>query len=275
MKELLEYEIISIGGKVHISLLSIGLVIASIFAVRVFLWLLSKLFDRYSQKRKIAPGRQHSIFQIFKYLVYFFTFIFVLNVLGIESSALLLSSGALLVGVGIGLQQTFNDIFSGIIMLFEGSVKVGDKLVVHDLICQVKRIGLRTTEVLTLDNISIIIPNSILVTNEVTNWSHNRKAARFYVDVGVAYNSDIDLVEEVLLKSLQGQYGIKAVPPPSVQLINYGDSSVDFRLYFFSTNFFLIEKIKSDIRKNIFKNFRESDIEIPFPQRDLWLKNGD
>ncbi len=275
MKELFEYEIISIGGKVHITLLSIAVVIASIFAVRFFLWILSKLFDRYSQKRKIEPGRRHSIFQIFKYLVYFFTFIFILNVLGIKSSTLLLSSGALLVGVGIGLQQTFNDIFSGIIMLFEGSVKVGDKLVVHDLICQVKRIGLRTTEVLTLDNVSIIIPNSILVTNEVTNWSHNRKAARFYVDVGVAYNSDIDLVEEVLLQSLQGQYGIKSVPPPSVQLINYGDSSVDFRLYFFSTNFFLIEKIKSDIRKNIFKNFRESDIEIPFPQRDLWLKNGE
>lgn len=273
MKDILNYEILSIGNKVHITVLSITTVVITIIVVRFMVWFLSKAFTRYSEKKKIDKGRQHSLFQIVKYLIYFIALIFILDSLHIGSSGLLVGSGALLVGVGIGLQQTFNDIFSGIILLFEGSVKVNDKLVVDDLICQVNHIGVRTTQVTTLDSITIIIPNSKLVTNTVTNWSHNRKATRFYIDVGVSYASDIDVVEEALLRSLQGQGGVKRIPSPSVQLMNYGESSVDFRLFFFSTEFFTIEKIKSDIRKCIFNTFREEGIEIPFPQRDLWLKN--
>lgn len=273
MKEILNHEILSIGGKVHITVFSLVTVITTILIANFLVWFLAKAFKRYSRRKKIEIGRQQSIFQIIKYFIYFIALISVLNSLEIGSSGLLVGSGALLVGVGIGLQQTFNDIFSGIILLFEGSVKIHDKLIVDELICQVSRIGLRTTEVTTLDNISIIIPNSKLVTNQVTNWSHNRKATRFHIDVGVSYSSDIDLVEEVLLKSLSGQGGVQRIPSPSVELMNYGDSSVDFRLFFFSTEFFSIQKIKSDIRKQIFKNLRKSNIEIPFPQRDLWFKN--
>lgn len=273
MKDILNHEILSLGDKVHISVLSVVTVVITMLIARFLIWFLSKAFKKYSERKRIDAGRQHSLFQIIRYLIYFVALIFILDSLQIGSSGLLVGSGALLVGVGIGLQQTFNDIFSGIILLFEGSVKVSDKLVVDELICQVNRIGLRTTEVTTLDNVSIIIPNSNLVTNKVTNWSHNRKAARFQIDVGVSYNSDIDLVEEVLLKSLSGQGGVQRIPSPTVQLVNYGESSVDFRLFFFSTEFFNIEKIKSDIRKCIFKNLRKSGVEIPFPQRDLWIKN--
>ncbi len=273
MREILDYKIIAVGENTYITVKTLAVVLLTILVARIVIWFLSKIFTRYFYKRRIEKGRQHSIFQITKYLVYFITFLFILNTLNIDSSGLLLSSGALLVGIGIGLQQTFNDIFSGIILLFESSVKVGDKLIVDDLICQVKRIGLRTTEVTTIDNISIIIPNSIWVTNKITNWSHNQKAARFYIDVGVSYNSDIALVEEVLLMSLNTQSGIEQTPLPTVELRNYGDSSVDFRLYFFSVEFFDVEKIKSDIRKRIFRNFRKNNIEIPFPQRDLWVKN--
>lgn len=273
MKDILNHEVLSIGDKVHISVLSVVTVVITILIARLLIWFLSKAFKRYSERKRIDSGRQHSLFQIIRYLIYFVALIFILDSLQIGSSGLLVGSGALLVGVGIGLQQTFNDIFSGIILLFEGTVKVSDKLVVDELICQVNRIGLRTTEVTTLDNINIIIPNSHLVTNKVTNWSHNRKASRFHIDVGVSYSSDIDLVEDVLLKSLQGQEGVERFPSPSVQLMNYGDSSVDFRLFFFSTDFFTIQRIKSDIRKRTFKNFRQVGIEIPFPQRDLWVKN--
>ncbi|MBS9768865.1 MAG: mechanosensitive ion channel [Flavobacteriaceae bacterium] len=273
MKDILNYKILSLGKDMDITVKTVIAVLLTLLIARIIIWFLGKVFTQYATQRKIDKGRQHSIFQIIKYIIYFITLLFILNALDIDSMGLLVSSGALLVGVGIGLQQTFNDIFSGIILLFESSVKVGDKLIVDDLICQVRHIGLRTTEVTTIDNISIIIPNSILVTNKVTNWSHNQKSARFHIDVGVAYSSDIEFVEKVLLDSLNGQSGIQKFPAPSVQLMNYGDSSVDFRLYFFSREFFEIKKIKSDIRKRIFKNFKENNIEIPFPQRDLWVKN--
>lgn len=273
MKELLDYEIFSLG-RIHITVVSIVSIIVAIVVAKLAVFLFFKAFSRYATRRKIDRGRENSIYQIVKYLIYFFTAIYILYSQNVGLSGFAIGSGALLVGVGIGLQQTFNDFFSGIILLFEGSVKIHDKLVIEpDIICQVNKIGLRTTDVTTLDNINIIIPNSHLVVNKVTNWSHNRKASRFHIDVGVSYSSDIDLVENVLLKSLQGQEGVERYPSPSVQLMNYGDSSVDFRLFFFSTDFFTTQRIKSDIRKRIFKNFREVGIEIPFPQRDLWVKN--
>lgn len=272
MSDFLNYKLLSISDTISITVWSvIGFLLVLLFS-RLAIFFVSKALRKYSKRKHIDRGRQHLILQLMKYLIYFIAFIAILNVLKIDSSKLLLGSGALLVGVGIGLQQTFNDVFSGIILLFEGSVKVGDKLVVDELICQVKHIGLRTTQVTTLDNISIIIPNSILVTNKVTNWSHNRKPARFHIDVGVSYSSDIDFVEKILLSSLDGQAGVLRVPKPAVQLVDYGSSSVDFRLYFFSTEFFSIQEIKSNIRKEVFRNFGKHNIEIPFPQRDLWVK---
>lgn len=273
MKNFLDYVIISVG-KIHITVSHIVVIVATIVVTRLIIWGLSKFFARYSKRKHIEIGRQHSLFQIIKYIIYFLAFIFIVNSLHIDSAGLLVGSGALLVGVGIGLQQTFNDVFSGIILLLEGSVKVHDKLLVENLICQVNRIGLRTTKVTTIDSISIIIPNSYLVTNKVINWTHNKRPSRFHIDVGVAYSSDIDLVEKVLLDSLTSQAGVMSTPPPSVQLVNYGDSSVDFQLFFYSKEYFKIELIKSDIRKKVFKRLGKEGIEIPFPQRDLWLKNA-
>ncbi|PVX52269.1 mechanosensitive ion channel-like protein [Balneicella halophila] len=273
MDDILNFVIISVG-KVHVTVSHIVTVAITLLITKLIVWLFSKAFKKYSERKRIDLGRQHSIFQIIKYLIYFLAVIFIINSLHLGSSGLLISSGALLVGVGIGLQQTFNDIFSGILLLLEGSVKVNDKLIVDDIVCQVDKIGVRTTQVTTIDNISIIIPNSNLVTNKVINWSHSRKAARFHVDVGVSYGSDIDQVEKILLDSLSGQNGVERIPRPSVQLMNYGDSSVDFRLFFYSRSFFDVRIIKSDIRKKIFKSFKKEGIEIPFPQRDLWVKTA-
>ncbi len=219
-------------------------------------------------------GRQVAVFQIIKYLIYVFALLVILKGLGIGLTGLMVGSGALLVGIGFGLQQIFNDFLSGIILLFEGGVSVGDALDVNGLFATVHRIGLRTTEVITRDDVMIIIPNSILVSNSVTNWSHNKRPARFDIDVGVSYKSDIDEVERLLLECANEQPSIRKSPAPTVQLMSYGESSVDFKLYFFSREFILIEKVKSDARKRVFKKLREHGVEIPFPQRDVWMKEN-
>lgn len=272
MAEFFNKEIFTLGT-FQFKIISLFVIIITFAFVKVILWLFSRGFQRYSKRKKIDNGRQNALLQIVKYILYFTAFLIVLKANNVDLSGILVSSGALLVGVGLGLQQTFNDFFSGIILLFEGSVNVGDKLTIEDIICKVDKIGLRTTQVTTIDNTNIIIPNSFLVTNKVTNWSHNKQAVRFYVDIGVSYSSDIVLVEQILLESLDGKDCILKHPAPSVQLNNYGDSSIDFRLFFYTYELFFINRTKSDIRKKIFENFHKNNIEIPFPQRDLWIKN--
>ncbi len=256
-------------GSMKITPFSVIAIIATIIVARLIIRLVENLLVRFFNKKEVDSGRQVAFIQILKYLVYLFAFLIILKSLGIGITALMFGSGALLVGIGFGLQQTFNDFVSGVILLFEGGVSVGDDLDVNGLFGHVTRIGMRTTEVLTRDDVKIIIPNSILVSNSVTNWTHNKRPARFHVDVGVSYEEDITEVERLLLECANVQYAIWKSPSPSVQLIGFGESSVDFKLYFYSREFILIEKIKSDLRKRIFKKFNEHNISIPFPQRDL------
>lgn len=262
-------------GTLRITVFSLVMIVIAIIVAKLCVVILKKVLSRFFQQRGVDTGRQVAVVQILKYLVYLFTFLVILKALGIGLTGLMLGSGALLVGIGFGLQQTFNDFVSGVILLFEGGVNVGDDLDVNGLFGHVHKIGLRTTEVITRDEVKIIIPNSILVSNSITNWSLNKRPARFNIDVGVSYDSDMDEVERLLLECAHEQHSIRKSPPPSVQLRNYGDSSVDFKLYFFSREFILIEKVKSDVRKRVFKKFREHNITIPFPQRDVWMKSNE
>ncbi len=197
----------------------------------------------------------------------------ILKTFGAQLSVLLLGSAGLLVGIGFGIQKTFHDFLSGIILLIEGDVEVGDIVVIDGMVGVIQRIGLRTSKVKTRDMVSIIVPNSNLVTNLVTNWSHTQSPARFEVDFSVSYNSDIDLVENVVLTTISNVKDVLERPASSLFLIDYGDSALLFKLYFFSDEFFYIEKVKSDIRKALFKAFNQNNIEIPYPQRDVWIKN--
>jgi len=260
-------------GSVRITVFSILITIAAVIVARLLVTIIRKVLNKFFDTRQVDIGRQVAFIQILKYLIYLLAFFIILKAFGVGISAVMFGSGALLVGIGFGLQQTFNDFISGIILLFEGGVSVGDDLDVNGLFGHVERIGMRTTEVVTRDDVKIIIPNSILVSNSVTNWSHNKRPARFNVSIGVSYDSDIDEVEKLLLECAAEQHSIRKTPPPSVQLVDYGDSSVDFKLYFYSLEFILIEKLKSDIRKRIFKKFDKNGITIPYPQRDVWMKN--
>jgi small-conductance mechanosensitive channel len=179
-----------------------------------------------------------------------------------------------LVGIGLGLQQTFNDIFSGIILLFEGSIKVDDVLEVGDDVVKVRRIGLRASIVENRNQIIMIMPNSRIVTDTVINWSHTKKQSRFMINIGVAYGTDVELVCTILTESAKTHPLCSLDREPLSRLVNFGDSSLDFELYFWTEKMFEVEQTKSDIRKIIVSKFKEHEVVIPFPQRDLHFKSN-
>jgi len=198
-----------------------------------------------------------------------------LDTIGLKLNVLLAGSAALLVGIGLGLQNTFNDFISGLILLFEGSIRVGDILQVDNEVVKIKRIGMRTSEAINRNDIVIILPNSLITTNKVINWSHQSKKTRFKIDVGVAYGSDVNLVMDILKKSAFEHPEITDKESIAVLFLDFGNSSLDFRLLFFSSNIFRIEKVKSEIRIIINRKFIENNITIPFRQIDLHLKSND
>ena len=197
-----------------------------------------------------------------------------LEIVGVKISVLLAGSAALLVGIGLGLQQTFNDILSGVLLLFEKSVKVGDILDIDGEIVIIEEIGLRTSQAKTRMNIVILIPNSIITTNKVINWSNQSRRTQFVITVGVAYGSDVTLVMKLLQDAATSHNEVLEDGTVQVRLSNFGNSSLDFSLLFSSVNIFEIERIKSDIRIVIEKKFQANDIPIPFPQLDVHMNNS-
>ncbi len=246
-----------------------------VLAARLIFWMVTQLvLFRYYKRSQIDPGSQYAINQLLKYVIYTMAMLWAISSLGIEMTVLWGGAAALLVGIGLGLQQTFNDFFSGIVLLFERSVEVGHVLNIGGMIGTVKEIGLRTSLIETRDSITVVVPNSKLVTDNVVNWSHFDEKVRFSISVGVAYGSDTKLVKNILLSVAAEHPEIVEHPNPFVRFTNFGNSSLDFELHFFSRNFIRIEDVKSDMRFEIDNAFRESNVEIPFPQRVVWMKGG-
>lgn len=225
------------------------------------------------RRNGVDLGRSYAVTRIIRMLIYGTGFFIGLSLLEIEVGALWAAGAALLVGVGIGLQQTFNDFFCGLILLIEGPVEVGNVIEVDGFIGRVSEIGLRTSKVRTRDDIMIIVPNSHLITDNIINWSHNRRPLRFHIDIGVAYGSDVERVTELLEEAAADHDAILERPVSQVQFMGFGDSALDFRLYFYSQEPWRIETVKSDLRYRINALFVEHDVSIPFPQQDLWLRN--
>lgn len=238
----------------------------------IILRLLKHFFINKNRFKKIEQGNLSSLFQIIRYVIWIISWLLVFETLGLKLNILLASSAALLVGLGLGLQNTFNDFISGIIILLEGSIHVGDILEIDNDILEIRRIGLRTSEALNRDDIFSIIPNSQILQNRIINWSHQSKKARFRIKVGVAYGSDIDIVLKLLKESAMEHPDVINKELVYVRFIDFGNSSLDFELLFFSGNIFRIENLKSDIRIRINKKFIANNINIPFPQMDVHLK---
>ena len=272
-KDILNFKLIETESYV-ISIYSILLVFFIIVATVIVLKIIKKLVTGIVNKKKLESGTAHSINQIIKYFIWVIVIILALDTIGVKISIFLASAAALLVGVGLGLQQLFNDIASGIVLLFEGSIKIDDVIELNEsIIGRVIVIGIRTSKIKTRDDVVIIVPNSKLVNDNIINWSHMDKKTRFKVNVGVAYGSDVKLVKKLLLECAIKSKDIYEKPVPFVRFLDFGESSLDFQLFFWVKNSFTVENLKSDLRFAINQNFTENNIQIPFPQRDVHIKN--
>lgn len=249
--------------------------ITGIFLVIVITWffllLLKKIFVRRRGLSIGEKGRRISVFHLIRYFIWVIVITVSIKIAGIDVTLLLAGSAALLVGIGFGLQNIFSDLISGFFMLFERKVRVGDVMEVDDIVGKVKAINLRTSILLTRDGYDIIVPNHKFITENVINWSHHSYDRRFQVDVGVSYGSDVDLVKKSLLEcGLSQEELIKEEHhKPFVRFTDFGDSSLNFSLMFWTKDIFHVEHIKSELRYKIFKSFKTNGIKIPFPQRDI------
>ncbi len=269
--KILEFELISVG-EYTLRIISLLGVLLIALITRVILLLIKKSLFRKSKIKGFDEGNSYALYQIIKYVLWVVSFGFMLETIGVKVTLLIAGSAALLVGIGLGLQQTFNDVLSGIILLSERTIKIGDILEIDGEIVKMQEIGLRTSKGLTTDDISIIIPNSLITTNKVINWSHQTKKTRFRIDVGVAYGSDVELVIKILEESAFEHPDNTKKELTEARLVNFGNSSLDFQILFYSKNIFSSNRVKSDIRRIINRKFIENNITIPFPQIDVHLK---
>lgn len=250
-------------------------IVAIYLGARIIIWIIRKTLERGSKFTRLDKGSKYALLQIIRYFIWTLVLTLILETLGVKVTILIAGSAALLVGIGLGLQQTFNDIISGIILLVEGSIKVGDILDVNGEVVKVSKIGLRTSMVINRDSIDYFLPNSKIVTDQVINWSHNNKFSRFKINVGVTYGTDVELVMRILTECAESHSKVMTDKRCFARLVDFGDSSLDFEVYFWSSGLFEIEQIKGDIRVEIVKAFSANNIVIPFPQRDLHLKSND
>lgn len=212
-----------------------------------------------------------SIFQFLKYAIYLVVVLLTLSAAGIDITLLITASAALFVGLGLALQDLFQDVIGGIYILLDKTLQVGDVIEVDGRVGRVEEIKLRTTRAHTPSDKVIVIPNHKFITDTVYNYTQNRKITLEAVHVGVAYGSDVDLVSEKLLNSLDGVDGVLLEPQPFVVFEEFGDSALQFSIRFFVADSFTTLITKSQIRFNIDSLFRAHQIRIPFPQRDVHL----
>ncbi|MFX0558113.1 mechanosensitive ion channel family protein [Maribacter sp. CXY002] len=212
-----------------------------------------------------------SIFKFIKYVVYIVVILLTMSAAGIDITILITASAALFVGLGLALQELFQDIIGGIFIILDKSLRVGDIIEINGRVGKVFEIKLRTTRAITRDDKIIIIPNHHFISDIVFNYTQNHKTTRESVNVGVAYGSDVNLITEILLEIVNEQKGILKSPKPFVLFDDFGDSALLFSVHFYISDSFSDPKIKSLIRYKIDEKFRINNVTIPFPQRDVHI----
>lgn len=267
--------IISIGE----SKLTVALVLTLVISFTVLFigseWIRRFLVRKILVKRDMALGTRESIGTIVKYILIVAGIFSILQTNGIDLSAFGVLAGAIGVGIGFGLQNITNNFISGLIILFEQPIKVGDRIEVGDVNGDVVKISSRSTTVITNDNISIIVPNSKFIDTEVINWSHNEYRIRFNFPVGVSYKEDPQHVRKILIEIADAHEGVLKIPAPDVLLDSYGDNSINFNLRVWTSSYVNKPRVLwSELYYEVFRRFGEEKIEIPFPQRDIHLKSG-
>ena len=216
----------------------------------------------------LESGLKSSITVITVYLLWGFGALLALNVVGVSSTSMAVAFGALGIGLGFGLQNIFSNFVSGIILLFERPIQVGDAVEVNGIWGEVKRINVRATVVQTYDNAALIIPNSDFISSQVTNWSFKDVRIRRIISVRVAYGSDVEAVKRILMEIPEAIPNVLKYPRPYVLFTQFGESALDFELRLW-TDIDNMLTVDSEVRFEINRRFKEADIQIPFPQRDV------
>tara|TARA_R110000796_G_scaffold35017_1_gene89959 strand:+ start:46735 stop:47619 length:885 start_codon:yes stop_codon:yes gene_type:complete len=274
IKDFLELGIHFGKGEKEINI-TIGLVLLLFVAFIVTSFILKWLRYLFTRKMEIDDKNKFiSVFKFIRYVVYLIVIVFTMSTAGINITILLTASAALFVGLGLALQEIFQDIIGGIFIIVDKSLSVGDIVEVEEKVGKVFEIKLRTTRCITRDDKVIIIPNHKFISETIYNYTQNHKTTRETVKIGVAYGSDIALVSKILEESVVSQKGVLKSPKPFVLFEDFGDSALMFAVNFYINDSFSSPKIKSEIRFKIDAKFRESNISIPFPQRDIHIKNS-
>ena len=274
LKQVLNYRLIELEN-FHMTVAGVLLMALILAATRVSLLVLRRMLFRNVDNSDWDRSRRESMYLLIKYVAWTLAVAMAVQALGVRITLLLAGSAALLVGLGLGVQQIFNDIVSGVFLLFEGTIRLNDIIEVDGMVCQVKEISLRTSRVETRDDVILIVPNHKFINDNVINWSRQpARHARFQVSVGVSYEADPEQVREVLLQCMARQDDIVQEEPntPLVRFTGFGDSSLEFDLLFWSQRIFRVEKLKSDLRFDVFASLKRAGIVIPYPQRDIHVK---
>jgi potassium-dependent mechanosensitive channel len=266
-------KVFSIGSKAYsvLNLIEILVLISG-------LWLLARgaadLFKSHLLKATGAnQAAQDSLAFILQSVLVFLGLMIVLQILGVDVSSLAIAASVIGIGIGFGLQNVANNFISGIIITFEQPIKVGDFIQAGDLVGTVERVGFRSSEIKTLDLISIIVPNSRFLENEVINWSHGDPVCRLRIPIGLAYGSNLQRVQKALLEAAKDHPDILGFPAPQVNFRGFGENALDFELYIWIQDPPKQFKIKSDLNYMIEASLRKHVLRIPFPQRDLHLES--
>jgi small-conductance mechanosensitive channel len=274
LEELINFPLLK-TEHLEITVSSILVVVLILTATIVLLQVIRGFFKRYISRNDAERRSYWSVYLILRYVVWVVILVVILETSGVKISILLASITALLVGVGFGIQQLFSDIASGIVLIFERNLQINDIIQLEDeTVGKVIQIGLRTSKLKTRDDVILVVPNSKFVNDTIINWSQMDYNTRFSVKVGVAYGSDTKLVSRLLLECTHNNKNISAHPKPFVRFNDFGDSSLDFQIYFWVRESFLVENTKSDIRYAIDDAFRKHGVQIPFPQRDVHIKTN-
>lgn len=273
INDIFHVELFSMGD----SSITLGSFLYIIIAITLLIFISGKVkkivTSRILKKYDIHPGNVQSIAAIIRYSIMTLGVIIIIQSAGVDLSALSILAGALGVGIGFGLQNITNNFTSGLIILFEQPIKVGDRVKVGEIEGNVVKISARATTVNTNDNITLIIPNAEFINSTVINWSHNDRNVALRFPVGVSYKEDPAKVKKVLMQVISENPNILANPEPQVLFNDFGDSSLNFIIRVWTTRYSDRPRIlQSELYFSIFEAFKENNIEIPYPQRDVHIK---
>jgi small-conductance mechanosensitive channel len=271
----LTYKIVPNIEGFNFAIYHIFLIFGLFFGAKIVLNFIKLFLEKKAQDNpEIDSGTQFVYYQVAKYIIYAFAILFSIQSLGVNLIILVTSATGLFIGIGFGLQDLFRDMISGFILLFEGSVKVGDIIEINEgsaepLVAKVLKINIRTTKIQTREGNTYIIPNAKLTQEYVENWNFGSSLTRFSINVTVAYGSDTELVKRLLRQAAFSHPKVKKNKDVIVRLLNFGDDGLEMDLVFWADQSWRIEMYKSEIRFEIDRLFRENGITIPFPQRVL------